>query len=45
MFSGNKHLLELVLVGLNFWRFLVVANFVNIDSNEKFCPVGYVTDS
>ena len=28
-------------MGLNFSRILAVANFANINSYEKFCPVGY----
>ena len=26
--------------GFNFLRFMAVANFSNINSNESFCPVG-----
>lgn len=37
----QMHLLELTFSGLNFSRFLAVANFANINSNETFCPVGY----
>ena len=36
------HLLELTFGGFNFSRFLAVVNFANINSNEKFCPVGYI---
>ena len=31
--------------GFNFSRFLAVANFANINSNEYFCPVGYFFDT
>ena len=34
LFSGNKYLLEIVLVGLNFFAILAVAYFANINSNE-----------
>ena len=42
LFSGKWHLLEQTFSRFNFSRFLAVANFANIDSNESFCPVGYV---
>ena len=33
---------ELSFSGFNFSRFLAVANFANINSNEQFFPVGYI---
>ena len=38
----QMQLLELTFTGFNFSRFLAVVNFANINSNEKFCPVGYI---
>ena len=41
LFSGNQHPLKLTFSGFNYSRFLAVANFANINSNESFCPVGH----
>ena len=37
----QMHLMELTFSGFNILRFLAVANFANINSDETFCPVGY----
>ena len=42
LFSGNKHLLDISFSGFRFFAVLAVANFANINSNEYFCPVGYI---
>ena len=34
--------MEIIFSVVNFLRFLAVANFANINSNESSCPVGYI---
>ena len=43
IFSGIKHLLDTSFSGFKFFGTLAVANFTNINSNEQFCLVGYMT--